>query len=82
MKPVAPKPPISLDALPEGWLDMVREIIVRDGNAMRGSTTMLAVEIKSLRTNEWMPLCLPGGGVLFVSLEDRDAVVRKLEGRA
>lgn len=63
------------------WVALRRAILVRDGQACRAGLG-LTIEIKSLRTNEWHPLALPGEGVRFVSPADRDAVLAQLEGRA
>lgn len=74
-------PPVSLSQIPEGWAEMVREIIVRDGNALRASPITPSIEVKSLITNKWHPLGLPGGGTTFVSYGDRNFMFHKLQGK-
>lgn len=81
-----PLPPIALAALPEGWIEDRRAIVVRDGHAVRAgerggdlSGEPFTLEVKSLRTNEWLRLTLPGGGTTFASAADRDAVLRQLQ---
>jgi len=52
---------------------------VRDGYATRAGLD-LTIEVKSLTTNEWLPLTLPGDSIRFVSSTDRDAVLAQLQG--
>lgn len=69
---------IAAAQLPEGWIAERRELIVRDGYATRAGENACTIEIKSLTTNEWLLLMLPGGALSFTTAEDRDAVLRQL----
>ncbi len=71
--------PIALDQISPEWIADRREIIVRDGYATRAGEGA-SIEIKSLRTNEWLYLVLPGGARDFVCEATRDAVLRQLLG--
>ncbi len=72
--------PIALDQVTPQWIEERREIVVRDGFALRAGAPRRTIEIKSLRTNEWCVLTLPGGAFEFVELADRDAVLARLQG--
>ncbi len=78
---MTPKPPIASIDLPEGWPELVREIVVREGRAVRGLGASPTIELKSLKTNEWYVLQLPGCGTTFVSFDDRNAVLRRINGQ-
>ncbi len=75
------KPAVSFAELPEGWPELVREIIVRNGHAIRPCASMPMIEVKSLTTNTWHPLGLPGGGVTFISFDERNILLSKIEGK-
>ena len=87
--PAAKPAPIALDQVPAEWIELRREIIQRDGYALRAGDGN-SIEVKSLtpreqmaerdplRTNAWCPLALPGGAVNFRTAEDRDAVLSQL----
>ncbi len=78
MTALKPIPPASADDIPEGWADIVREIVRRDGNAVRASGTSPIIEIKSLTTNKWCALGLPGGGTTFVNFDQRNIILRRI----
>lgn len=73
---------ITLAEISAEWLAARREVIVRDGYALRAGAAG-SIEIKSLTTNEWLRLALPGdtGAVVstFATVADRDAVLRQLQ---
>lgn len=73
-------PPVTLDQLPVDWVALRREIIVREGLALRPGPMRATIEVKSLTTNEWCLLTLPGGAEEFQHLADRDQVLRRLQG--
>ena len=59
------------------WIRDRREVIRRDGYALRAGTAEAGptIEIKSLTTNEWLFLMLPNEATCFVAAVDRDAVL-------
>lgn len=75
------KPPIPASALPEGWIEACREAMRHhEGVPVRANPTMAAVDAYSISRRAWCPIMLPGGGFTFTSNEERDGVLRKLEG--
>lgn len=73
------KPPLAaVDISPE-WIALVRAVIVRDRHVLRGSEHHPTIEVKSTPRNLWMPLMLPNSGTDFVSVADRDAVLKQLK---
>ena len=54
----------------------------RDGFALRAARGPrgYAIEIKSLVTNQWMHLALPGNATEFAEESVRDAVLKRLTG--
>lgn len=77
--PASTVPPIAASDLPPDWIPLRREIIVRDGVAVRAGAGA-SIEVKSLTTNEWCRLTLHGGAQAFVTFADRDAVLAQLQG--
>lgn len=75
------KPAIAVRDLPDGWPGIVRKIILRDGHAIRAHRSQFSIEVKSLTTNEWCLLALPGGGTTFTTAEGRDQLLSILEGK-
>lgn len=75
------KPPITAASVPDEWISDVREILVRDGQAIRAGDGP-SIEAKSLRTNKWGRLMLPGSGTTFTDVAERDVVLAKLDGRS
>lgn len=71
-------PPIALDQVPPEWVAERRAVVVRDGFALRAGSARPTIEVKSLTTNEWCLLTLPGGAREFVDVGDRDTVLRQL----
>jgi hypothetical protein len=73
-------PPATASSIPAEWPLIVREIIQREGQAIqRGAGN--SIEVKSLRTNLWHPLMLPGGSTVFATAQDRDDILRKIESK-
>jgi len=70
-------PPITSADCPDDWISDVREAAKRSGWPMRCDPIVAMIEFKSDH-RKWMPKCLPGGGVLFTSVQERDAVARRL----
>jgi len=81
----AAKPPVSATDFPEDWVAIRREVIVRDGFALRAGLhgvdlagEPFTIEIKSLTDNRWQWLALPGNGVRFATRELRDDILKQL----
>lgn len=72
-------PPVAAGECSPEWIAERRAIIVRDGYALRAGSAC-AIEIKSLTTNEWFRLTLPGGALAFTTEPGRDAVLALLQG--
>lgn len=79
MQPLVPKPSIITAADSYDWAARVRSAIVRDGQAVRRGAAN-EIQAKCLRSDEWMPILLPGGGTSFATAEDRDKVIAMLWG--
>lgn len=76
-----PHPQVEASAIPEEWPPMIREIVQREGRAIRGGAERNTIEIKSLTDNTWGELMLPGNGVEFTTAEERDIILAKINGR-
>lgn len=74
------KPPVTAADCSEEWIAVRREIIAREGRAVRGELMRCAIEVKSLIENTWHPLMLPNGAITFGSVQDRDRVLARLVG--
>lgn len=74
-------PPITAALVTDDWISAVRDAAQRGGWPMRPHPTMPAIEFKNPNHNYWMVKQLPGGGICFTSEVERDAVMRRLEGR-
>lgn len=79
-------PPVTAERCDAEWIETRREVIARDGYASRAGEvgvdlagTPYTIEIKSLTTNEWGRLTLPGGSTEFTSATERDAVLTRLQ---
>ena len=72
------KPPITASEVPPEWIEMVRTMLTRDGMPARGHADRPTIQVKSLSTNQWMPLMLPNSGFTFSSRADMDAVLRAI----
>lgn len=88
--------PIALSSFPEGWAAERRAVIAREGFALRAASVLISpphelppryaemIEIKSLKTNEWLRLALPSDAAevvaVFATAADRNAVLRQLTG--
>lgn len=91
-KQIPHTPPVSaadcydVDGVP-GWTSRVRSAIVRDGQAIRAGAN-LTIEAKTLtpdvarelKMNEWGPIMTPTSGTTFVSAQDRDLILKMLQG--
>lgn len=71
--------PISLADFPEDWIEERREVIAREGNAVRLATDSLNIEVKSLRADKWLRLPLPGTAPEFASHKEREFVFREIQ---
>lgn len=70
--------PVSAVDIPAEWIDMVRVILQRNGQPVRGNRTHPFIEVKSMTTNAWQPLGLPAGGTMFLNAAERDLVLGRL----
>lgn len=77
---------ITLNLVSPEWIAERREVIGREGFALRAAPIAARIEIKTQRPepaappNTWIALTLPGGALEFLRLADRDAVLRQLTG--
>lgn len=69
---------ITAEEVPEEWVMIVRELIQREGRALRGPVDRPTIEVKSLTTNQWAPLMLFSSAMSFETIADRDAVLAKI----
>lgn len=76
------QPPFATSGLSEAWINIRRQIVVRDGLCIRASTAGAAIVVKSQHHTEekWIPLMLPNGGIYFVTGLERDTVLALLLG--
>lgn len=72
--------PVTPEQITPEWIAERREIVGRDGFALRAGDRRATIEVKSLVTNEWCVLTLPGGAQEFASPYTRDAVLLELQG--
>lgn len=78
---MTPKPPITLADIPPDWHLVVREAMnQREGVPVRACPTAPSLEVWSINRRMWGPLMLPGGSTVFATVEDRDAVLRRIQG--
>ncbi len=75
---IPPIAPITLADLPDDWIEERREIIAREGNAVRACASSLNIEVKSLRENRWLRLPLPCKAPSFSAAADRDFVLDEI----
>ncbi len=73
------KPPVTAAEIPPEWPEVVREIVLREGNAVRPHPMKPTIEVKSLTSNRWCALGLPGGGTEFASFDDRNAIMALIQ---
>lgn len=74
------KPPLTASDVPPEWIALVRDIIVREGRAVRGPADRPVIEVKGLRDNSWRSLKLYSSAHAFATTADRDAVLKQLVG--
>jgi len=72
------KPPLTFAEVPPEWIEMVRTMLTRDGMPARGHADRPTIQVKSLTTNQWMPLMLPNSGFLFANYGERNEVLRAI----
>lgn len=69
---------ITAEEVPDDWVMVVRELIQREGRALRGPVDRPTIEVKSLTTNQWSPLMLWSSAMAFETIADRDKVLAKI----
>lgn len=76
------KPPIAPTHLNDDWYASTKEAIRNwDGVPIRANPTQPAIDVWSINFSQWLPLMLPGGGVTFENFDQRNVVLRRLQGR-
>lgn len=71
---------LAASEVPPEWCAVVREIVQREGRAMRGPADRAVIESRCLRTNVWRPLLLFSSATHFTTIADRDAVLKQITG--
>ncbi len=71
---------IAFAQVPPEWWHIVREIIVREGRAVRGNPILRTLEVKSLTADTWGMLMLPSGATEFADDESLRKATRVLWG--
>lgn len=75
-------PPATAADLPPWWLRQVREIVVREGHAIRAGFPAITIEVQNINRPEvWHPLNLQTNTAHFATEQDRDAVLAMLWGQ-
>ncbi len=76
------RPAVAAD-LPPWWLHQVREIVVRDGHALRAGFPEITIEVQNInRPDVWQPLNLQSNTCHFATEQDRDQILAILTGEA
>lgn len=71
--------PFSALTLPE-WADYMRELVQREGRAVRAGAGNTTIEAKSLTTDHWYSLPLPPDGKpFFTTTAERDAALARIQ---
>ncbi|MDF3059398.1 MAG: hypothetical protein K0R17_3613 [Rariglobus sp.] len=65
-------------SLPE-WTEYMRELIQREGRAVRAATGNNTIEAKSLTENDWFSLPLPNGEPHFATTAERDQALTRIQ---
>jgi hypothetical protein len=73
---------VTLAEVAPEWIPLRREIIAREGYAVRGGgcASGFTIEVKSLTTNEWQPCGWHHGAACFATEAERDEVLRQIMG--
>lgn len=76
------KPAISATDLPDEWYAAVRQAMSQhEGVPIKADPLRPCIVVWSINREVWQPLQLPGDGILFNSFDDRNVVLRRLEGK-
>ena len=74
-------PPATAADLPPWWLAQVREVVVRDGHALRAGFPDITIEVQNINRPEvWQPLNLQTNTPHFATDRDRDTILAILTG--
>lgn len=74
-------PPVRAADLAPWWLAAVREVVVRDGYALRGGFPHIVIEVQNINAPEvWQPLNLQPNTAHFATDWDRDLILAILTG--
>jgi hypothetical protein len=75
--------PSLAEEIPAAWIAQVREVILRDGCAIRAGFPDLTIEVQLInRPETWQPLNLSTNTCHFATEQDRDAVLKMLTGES
>lgn len=74
------KPPLAASDLPPEWYSAIRQAMsVHEGVPLRANPHQPSIDVWSVNRRTFMPLQLPGDGVLFVDFDARNAVLKKIQ---
>lgn len=73
--------PSTATEIPAAWIANVREIVIRDGAALRPGFPACTIEVQNINRPEvWQPLNLCTNTCVFATEQDRDLVLKQLTG--
>lgn len=61
------------------WTEYMRELIQREGRAVRAPAGNNTIEAKSLTENDWLSLPLPNGEPHFATTAERDQAFARIQ---
>ncbi len=73
------KPAITAAGVPAAWIALVREVVQRDGHAVKAGDVACTIDVQSISDGIFRPLQLPGDGIAFTSAAERDAVLNQIQ---
>jgi hypothetical protein len=74
------KAPVTAGEIDDTWIAERREIILRDGYALRAGAGN-TIEANRYHDGNWRVITLPNEATTFVTETDRDAVLARLNGK-
>jgi hypothetical protein len=72
-------PPVTSADVSDEWICIVAGILRRDGHAIRGGAGNTLEVQHPNRPDEWGKVMLPSNGFDFVTAEERDLVLHRIE---
>lgn len=74
-------PPAKAADLPPWWIQQVREIVIREGRALRAGFPDITIEVQNINQPDvWQPLNLQTNTAQFATDRDRDEILAYLVG--